>query len=68
MRSHEHIQKAKAENKYFKVMADKAAIEQQNIPYQRKIEKQAKVLEKLSEAERISSSRVVSTILFVTVS
>ncbi|KIP08412.1 hypothetical protein PHLGIDRAFT_88220 [Phlebiopsis gigantea 11061_1 CR5-6] len=51
-------EKAKAENKYFKAMSDKAAVEQQNLPYQRKLEKQAKVLEKLTESHRFASNRV----------
>lgn len=41
-------------------MADKAAVEQQNLPYQRKLEKQAKVLEKLTESHRFVSNRMVS--------
>ena len=41
-------------------MADKATLEQQSLPYQRKIEKQAKVLEGLSETEKIASKRLVS--------
>lgn len=63
--SHGHIQKVKAENKYFKAMADKAAVEQQNLPFQRKIEKQAKVLEKISEAEKLSTAEVVGIFAFL---
>ncbi|GJE95491.1 BRE1-domain-containing protein [Phanerochaete sordida] len=51
-------EKAKAEAKYFSVTKEKNACEQENLSLRRTIERQAKSLEKLVEAERFNTDRM----------
>lgn len=54
-------QRAKSENKFYSAMRDKEAIETERKNISRNLEKQAKVVEKLSESEKNLSTQVVST-------
>jgi len=55
-------QKAKADNKYFAAMRTKEAVEVERKVAQRNVEKQIKVLEKLSESERNLTNQLVSRV------
>lgn len=55
-------QKAKADNKYFAAMRTKEAVEVERKVAQRNVEKQSKVLEKLSESERNLMNQLVSRV------
>jgi E3 ubiquitin-protein ligase BRE1 len=58
-----HIQKAKAEQKYFNLMKIKDGVESERKALTRNMEKQAKVMEKLQEGERALSNQIVSLIV-----
>ena len=55
------MQRAKSENKYYSTMRDKEAVENERKNLARNFEKQAKVLERLTESEKNLSSRLVSS-------
>ncbi|OBZ67158.1 E3 ubiquitin-protein ligase BRE1 [Grifola frondosa] len=52
------LDRAKSENKFYSAMRDKEAIETERKNISRNLEKQAKVVEKLSETEKILTTRL----------